>query len=187
MICLKNITFSYGDKIKLKDFSLTVNDGEIMTIMGASGSGKTTIFKLILGLVKPQKGTVENTFQKTSVSFQEPRLFPTLTVYENLALIESDTNKIDKILADFSLADCKDQKPSELSGGQKQRVNLARAILFDGDLFLFDEPFTGLDEELKTNLLQYLKEFILSNKKSAIFILHNKEEAEFLSPNIVTS
>ena len=190
MLKITDLSFSFDKKKILEDFSLELNKGEILAVMGPSGYGKTTLLGLVAGLHKPQKGEIVNRFEKIAYAFQEPRLFPWLTVKENLLAVmnEKDENAEKTVLECLELvglSDALDKYPSELSGGMKSRASLARALAFGGDLFLFDEPFAALDEDLRHSLAQKIKDFIQTRGASAILVTHNKEDAENIADRIL--
>ncbi len=190
MLKITNLTFAFDKKTVLENFSMELQKGEILAVMGPSGCGKTTLLGLIAGLYKPQKGEIESTFEKVAYVFQEPRLFPWLTVKENLIAVmdEKDVNTaktVAECLSFVGLEDCADKYPSELSGGMKSRVSLARGLAFGGDLFLLDEPFAALDEELRHSLAAKLKDFLAARGASAILVTHNKEDAEGIADRIL--
>ncbi len=191
MLKITNITFAFGKKTVLENFSLELNKGEIVALMAPSGYGKTTLLGLIAGTLKVQKGEIENTFEKVAYVFQEPRLFPWLTVEENLMAVmnekdESAQKTVAECLTLVGLADAADKYPSELSGGMKSRVSLARALAYGGDLFLLDEPFAALDEDLRHDLAAKLKEYLRARGASAILVTHNREDAESIADRILT-
>lgn len=191
MLKMNNITFAFGEKNIFKDFSFELKNGEIIALMGPSGCGKTTLLGLSAGLLKPQKGEIINSFEKISYVFQEPRLFPWLTVKENLFAVMNKKEKnaektVMECLALVDLADAANKYPDELSGGMKSRVSLARALAFGGDLFLFDEPFAALDEELRRKLSQKIKLYLRKRGASAILVTHNREDAELIADRIIT-
>lgn len=191
MLKITDLTFAFGKKQIFENFSLTLEKGEILAVMAPSGYGKTTLLGLIAGLLKPQKGEIVNTFEKIAYVFQEPRLFPWLTVKENLLAVideknESAAKTVAECLALVGLSDSLDKYPSELSGGMKSRVSLARALAYGGDLFLFDELFAALDEELRHTLTVKIKDYLRSRGASAILVTHNREDAEKISDRILT-
>ena len=191
MLKITDLTFAFGKKQIFENFSLTLEKGEILAVMAPSGYGKTTLLGLIAGLLKPQKGEIVNTFEKIAYVFQEPRLFPWLTVKENLLAVideknESATKTVAECLALVGLSDSLDKYPSELSGGMKSRVSLARSLAYGGDLFLLDEPFAALDEELRHTLTVKIKDYLRSRGASAILVTHNREDAEKISDRILT-
>ncbi len=185
MLEFQNVSFSYGKKEVLRELSFSLNEGEILSVMGPSGSGKTTLLTLAAGLKKPRGGAIVNTFQRTAYVFQEPRLFPWLTVAQNLEAVlqapKEQRGRISDVLETVGLSGTEELFPSELSGGMKSRVSLARALLFDADLYLFDEPFSALDEELKIDLSGKLKNFLIQRNASAILVTHNADDAERLA------
>jgi len=192
MLKITNLTFAFDKKNILENFSLELKKGEILAVMGPSGYGKTTLLGLVAGLLKPQKGEIVNTFEKTAYVFQEPRLFPWLTVKENLFVVmdEKDENAEKTVLESIELvglSDSLDKYPSELSGGMKSRASLARALAFGGDLFLLDEPFSALDEELRHDLTLKLKDYLRARDASAILVTHNREDAEQIADRILNT
>ena len=191
MLKMNNIPFAFDEKNIFKDFSFELKNGEIIALMGPSGCGKTTLLGLSAGLLKPQNGEIINSFEKISYVFQEPRLFPWLTVKENLLVVKNQNDKnaektVMECLALVDLADAANKYPDELSGGMKSRVSLARALAFGGDLFLFDEPFAALDEELRRKLSQKIKLHLRRRGASAILVTHNREDAELIADRIIT-
>ena len=191
MLKMNNVSFSFGKKNVLSNFSLELQRGEILAIMGPSGCGKTTLLGLIAGLHKPQSGNVENTFEKIAYAFQEPRLFPWLTVKENLlAVINEKDNgalkKVEECLALVELDDSAEKYPAELSGGMKSRASLSRALVYGGDLVLLDEPFAALDEELRNTLSTTIKDYLRVRGSAAVLVTHNREDAERIADRIVT-
>jgi ABC-type nitrate/sulfonate/bicarbonate transport system ATPase subunit len=191
MLKITNLGFSFDKKTVLENLSLELKKGEILALMAPSGYGKTTLLGLIAGLYKPQKGEIENTFEKVTYVFQEPRLFPWLTVEKNLLAVmnEKDENTA-KAVAEYlslvGLSDAANKYPGELSGGMKSRASLARALVYGGDLFLFDEPFAALDEDLRHDLTVKLKDYLRARGASAILVTHNREDAEKIADRILT-
>ena len=191
MLKINSLSFAFENQNVLENFSLNLDKGEILAVMGPSGYGKTTLLRLISGLCKPQKGEVENTFEKIAYVFQEPRLFPWLTVKENLLAVmnEKDENAERTVLDALELVELSDavnKYPDELSGGMKSRASLARALAFGGDLFLLDEPFAALDENLRHDLTRKVKDYLHSHGASAILVTHNREDADKLADRILT-
>jgi NitT/TauT family transport system ATP-binding protein len=146
---------------------------------------------LIAGTLKVQKGEIENNAQRIAYVFQEPRLFPWLTVKENLLAVmekaDEDSKKtVAECLTLVGLADAADKYPDELSGGMKSRASLARALAYGGDLFLLDEPFAALDEDLRRDLSLKIKDYLRARGASAILVTHNREDAESIADRILT-
>ena len=192
MIRVQDLSFSYEKKPILKNFSLALKSGEILAVMGPSGCGKSTFLQLIAGCLKPDAGSIQADGVKISYAFQEPRLFPWLTVRENLLAVlpkEKDRNSQEQkalsALQAVELENCSDLYPNALSGGMKSRVSLARALIHDGDLYLLDEPFAALDEELRIRLGNRLKHVIKERGASAILVTHHRDDAERLADRIV--
>ena len=183
MLRIENLSFSYENKKIFDRFSLELQKGERLAVMGESGSGKTTLLRLLSGLVAPQSGKIESDFMPPAVVFQEPRLFPHLTVRENLRVVmaKPDDDKIDELLALVELSEEADAYPSELSGGMQSRVALARALLFGSDLYLLDEPFAALDDRTRRDVLLRVKERIERENAAAILVTHREEDAELFA------
>lgn len=154
MIEFKSISLSFDKKEIFNRFSATLPDRGLVLLTGRSGCGKTTLLRIILGLIKPSDGEVifSQNIKKVSVVFQEDRLVPTLTTLENVALVSGDA-EAEKRLFEVGLTDAKALYPAELSGGMKRRVAIARALAFSGDVLILDEAFTGIEEELCREIL----------------------------------
>lgn len=190
-ICLKieNVSFSYPDesgKNILSDISLEIKRGEIVAVMGQNGCGKTTLLNLIAGFVKPVSGKViQDDGKEAMMIFQEGALLEWKTVYENaeFGLISSSVDektkkeKVGEVIKMLGLSEHKDKLPSQLSGGLKQRTAIARALAPDPNLILLDEPFSALDIEVKEELIKEIRDILIGQNKSAIFITHNINEA----------
>ena len=189
MLKVDKLSFSYGKKEVLKDLSFQLKKGEILAVMGPSGCGKSTLLHLLAGLRRGYHGTITSSAQKIAYAFQEPRLFPWLTVAENLRAVVTDRKVTDEeiygILREIGLEDTQRLYPSELSGGMRSRVSLARAMLYGGDLYLFDEPFAALDEKTRRELTVWLKQKIRETGASAIFVTHQKGDAEAMADRIL--
>ena len=182
MIELKNVSFSYSDRQVLKNFSLRIEKGERICLYGDSGIGKTTILRLIAGLEKAENNTVICTDKNFSVVFQEDRLLPFKTVKENISLF-SHNDRIDYILNELGIYEARDQLPSQLSGGMARRASMARALSTNADVYIFDEPFTGLDEDNIMQAVRLINE--ITAGKTLITVLHEKEYAKLLNCTIV--
>ena len=184
MLELLGITHRYGDNEILSDISLDLKPGERLALMGPSGCGKTTLLRIALGLLQPTKGSVRNTFRKTGMVFQEPRLLPWRSAVDNVNLVLGDRrNTLPQAMAllqDMELEAAAQKYPGELSGGMQQRLALARALAVEPDLLVLDEPFKGLDEELCRRILEQV------NKTDAAILLvtHDPEEAKALNCRI---
>lgn len=189
MLELKNIEYSIlNDKI-VRDFSLSLKLGEVKTLFGPSGCGKTTILRLISGLDEASKGEIFNSFKKTAFLFQENRLLDYLKAFENIKLCmdkNADLSEIYSLGAKLGLQKSDFKKyPSELSGGMAKRVAFLRAFLSGADLILLDEPFVGLERDMRTILATILNQKISEKKLSALLVTHDRFEAARLSHEIL--
>lgn len=183
MIEFKNVDFSYGKKQIFNNFNFTVNDCDRVCLFAPSGYGKSTLLRLIMGLEKPTKGEIKGTENKSfSVVFQEDRLLPDKTVLENILLFGDDKNAV-SILESLGLSDAKNLYPHELSGGMARRVAIARAINRESDIYIFDEPFNGIDKENLEKTAKVINEF--TKDKIFIAVSHNPTEAELLNTKII--
>lgn len=186
MIKLDNVSFAYGDNKILDDFSLLVKDGECVCLSGASGCGKTTVTRIVLGLEKLQKGSAEVP-KKISCVFQEDRLLSHLTLQKNIRLVlkEEQYEFADELLKKFGLFEYKDLPIYELSGGMKRRAAIVRAIAYGGDALILDEAFNGIDIENKEKISKIIKSEFLDKGKSVLMITHISEDANLLSARII--
>ncbi len=207
IIELKNVKKSYNDVTVLKDFSLSIDKGEFVTIIGASGCGKTTILKMINGLVNIDQGKIlingENINTKNLIelrrnigyAIQGNVLFPHLTVEQNIAYVPNLINDKDRdktnqavnkwmeiVGLDLSI---KSRYPSELSGGQQQRVGIARSLASSPDILLMDEPFGAVDEITRRQLQKELKRIHDKTKITILFITHDISEALKLGTKVL--
>lgn len=183
-VFLKNVTKSFGSNIVLRDFSLTIPPGGAVCLMGPSGIGKTTVFRLLLGLTLPDAGKVA-TITPMSAVFQEDRLVESVSALSNLRLVTGrakDESNL-KLLSLLGLGE-EDQKPvKEFSGGMKRRVAVARALAAGFEFLLLDEPFKGLDEETKQKTAEVIKAH--SRGKTLLLISHDAQEAALLNADIL--
>lgn len=196
---IKNIHKSFGDKQVLKDVSLSLNEGEIVGLLGASGSGKSTIFNIISGTVSPDSGSVllkgeDITGRVGMVSYmlQKDLLLPHLTIEENVALplIIRRVNRFDaisevhKYFHTFGIDGTEKRYPYSLSGGMRQRAALLRTYMNKNEVILLDEPFSALDMITKGKMHDWFLEVMDSIKLSSIFVTHDVDEAIYLSERI---
>ena len=188
MLKLENLSFSYGDKAVLDAFSLHLEDGEILAIMGPSGCGKTTLLNLIAGTIRKKDGLLEKQTDAISYVFQEPRLFPWLTVKKNLLAVTGkrvvSEEEVGKTLEAVELSGCEELYPEELSGGMKIRVSLARAMIADTKLWLLDEPFASLDGELRKRMISRLRAWVKERGISVICVTHFEDDATLFADRI---
>lgn len=199
----KNLTKKYGKRTVLEDLSFEVNKGEFLSLLGPSGCGKTTILRLIVGIDFPTSGKIYKFGQDITefapkkrnigIVFQNYSLFPNMNVYENIAYA-LNARKLPKDQIDKKVKDMIDvvglnehiyKKPRNLSGGQQQRVAIARTLVLDPDIILFDEPMSALDAEIKVILRSQLKEIQKKMGVTMIYVTHDQEEAFALSDRIM--
>ncbi len=182
---IKNLTKSFGDKQIFENFNLSIPEGNISFIMGESGCGKTTLMRIIAGIEKNFSGEIIKNSEFISCVFQEPRLFPALTVKQNLEIVSKGTSlSLEKILDIVELKGEENSYPDSLSGGMKMRLAIARALYYNGDIFLMDEPFSALDTAMKERIMP--KVFQLLEGKTVIIVSHNIDEANAYSNNIIS-
>ena len=178
------ISKSYGEQTVFDGFSLDIQEGQILCILGESGGGKTTLLKSLARLISFD-GELENVPEKVGYIFQEPRLLQNLTIEENLQYVGGMVESIDDILRKTELFDMRKKRPKELSGGEKQRVAIARAFLSDAPLLLLDEPFSSLDTALKIRLSNVFADLWKSKRPTVVYVTHDVEEACMLGQRIV--
>ena len=199
---IRNLTAGYDDDVILKDFSLSMGEGEFLSLLGPSGCGKSTLLKTIAGIVPARKGSVFLDGQDitnlpihkrgTTVLFQDMRLFPHKSVAENVAfpLKMQGVPKAERIktaealLEKVQLAGFGSRRPMELSGGQQQRVALARALAAKPKLLLLDEPFSALDENLREDMRALVLQLKDEFNMTVILVTHDREEALSMSDRV---
>lgn len=170
----------------LKDLSLALAYGESCCLMGPSGQGKTTLLHILMGLVKPDEGTLSGLDgHRLAPVFQENRLCENLSAGANLRLVcgSGRGEEISDALAAMGLADCLHKPVRELSGGMKRRVAIARALVSGGDILLFDEPFKGLDDNTKQQVMTHVKEQVKG--KTLIWVTHDQREAQYMGSRVI--
>ncbi|MFQ8706971.1 MAG: ATP-binding cassette domain-containing protein [Thomasclavelia sp.] len=202
-----NVKKEYGNKIIIDNFNLKIDAGEFLTVVGSSGCGKTTILKMINGLIIPNNGQVlvhsENT-QKVDLiqlrrnigyAIQGSVLFPHMSVAQNIAYVPNLLNKgdkkrtreaVDKWMKIVGLDnDLSQRYPNELSGGQQQRVGIARALAASPDILLMDEPFGAVDEITRTTLQDEILRIHQQEKITIVFVTHDINEALKLGSQVL--
>ncbi|MDL2317762.1 ABC transporter ATP-binding protein [Eubacteriales bacterium OttesenSCG-928-A19] len=205
---LSHIDKYYGNNHVLKDLSLTIEDGDFMTLLGPSGCGKTTTLRVLSGLEKPQNGTMlmdgrtvidcdvayymEPGKRELNLVFQSYALWPHMTVFENVAFglkikklkKEQISRMVMGSLEKMKIAEYRDRYPSELSGGQQQRVAMARAIASEAKLLLLDEPLSNLDAKLRIDMRAELKRLHNEMGTTIVYVTHDQIEALTMSTKI---
>ena len=178
---IENLTFSYGENQIFNNFNLDIENNKTTAILGKSGVGKTTLLKIISGLIE----TEHKHNEPVAFAFQEDRLIPHLTVKQNLTLVTSSEQEITNYLKECDLLDKINAYPSKLSGGEKQRLNLIRAFLSNRKVILLDEPFSSLDLHLKLKLISQTVTMQEKTNSTLVFVTHDIEEALLLSHRVV--
>lgn len=175
MITIRDLTVRFGDKTVYEGRSFSLPDTGVVLLMGESGCGKTTLLRILAGLLKPHSGKITGiSHRKVSVAFQEPRLLGWRTARENLLLVTDERNA-DELLRSLELTEAADQRADTLSGGQQQRISIARAFAHSRDVVLLDEPFSGLDEANRSRVRALIKTAAL-----AVVVTHDETDAAFL-------
>lgn len=197
----KKLTSSFGELYL--DIQAQIQEGKFVGLAGVSGAGKTTILKVIAGLIKPDTGKItfrkaiwNDTQQKIHLSpqkrkiafvFQDYALFPNMTVKQQLQFAQKKNSKVQlkELIDKMELGDLQKQKPHKLSGGQKQRVALARALVSEPQILLLDEPFSALDSEIREKLKSYISQIHQDYQLTTILVSHNEQDLEELSDEIL--
>jgi NitT/TauT family transport system ATP-binding protein len=189
-----------GETLALKDLNLTVRDGEFCSIVGPSGCGKSTLLALISGLLRPTEGRItldgvpiSGTTARVGILLQKDYLFEWRTVLQNaelgLEIIGKSTtearHRAHKLLESYGLKGFENSYPYQLSGGMRQRVALVRTLATDPDVLLLDEPFSALDYQTKLILERDVHRIIRSQKKTALLVTHDIEEAVSMSDRVI--
>ncbi len=179
------LTKRFGDLLVIDNWSLELKEGEKIVLLGPSGCGKTTFFRIVSGLERQSEGKVETFVDKIGYVFQEPRLLPWRTVYDNLKIILDDEKKIKQIIGMMGLEGFEILLPSKLSGGMKQRVNIARSLLVEPQILLMDEPFTSLDLNIKLSIIKDMEKMWKKTYFSILMVTHDIKEALMLGNKVV--
>jgi len=185
---LTAIAKHYGDRQVLSSIDLTIAPGEFIALVGKSGTGKSTLLRLLAQLEVPSSGQLVYTdphnlthAPEVRMMFQEPRLLPWRTVRQNIRLGLPSDRDVTEVLSSVGLADHANDYPHTLSGGQRQRVALARALSHRPKLMLFDEPFGALDALTRMAAQQLVEKLWQEQRFSAVLVTHDVEEAVLLS------
>ena len=203
MLEIKKLTKTYNNNTIFRDLDLTVSDGEVLSIVGPSGIGKTTLIKILAGLETADAGKVTlnseqlpvdgtRTDAKVGLIFQDFNLFPNYTVLDNIILAPINANKIDKaaakdqarsILDTLGMLNKVELYPFQLSGGQKQRAAIARALAMDPQILAYDEPTSGLDEASTKQVAEIVKT-LKHRGVTQLIITHDQFFAEIVSDRV---
>ena len=201
---LDGVSKSYGSETVIDGLSLSVREGEILTLLGPSGCGKTTTLRLVAGLERPDGGGIRVSGERVSggesfvvpeqrgvgVVFQEFALFPHMTAAENVAFgltdIDDETTaeRVDEMLDLVGLQSHRDAHPDELSGGQQQRIALARSLAPEPKILLLDEPFSNLDVDLRVEMREEVRRILKEAGVTAVSVTHDQEEALSISDRV---
>ena len=199
-----DLTFSTNDGPvhALKDVNLDINEGDFVSFIGPSGCGKTTFLRVLADLERPTEGTVEINGVSPKIAresraygydFQAPGLYPWRSIGKNIKLPleiiglskHEQSERVKRVLKLVDLQDFENKFPWQLSGGMQQRASIARALAFDADILLMDEPFGALDEIVRDHLNEQLLDLWKTTSKTICFVTHSIPEAVYLSTKIV--
>ncbi|MHA1476206.1 MAG: ABC transporter ATP-binding protein, partial [Promethearchaeota archaeon] len=201
---LQNIHMKYQNEYIINDLNLNVQRGELLILLGSSGCGKTSLLKIIAGLIHPEKGEIiiedqditEFSPQRREIGYvpQSQVLFPHLNIKENIAFglrarnkensKDAFEQKIQDVAKLAQIEDLLERFPSEISGGQKQRVALARAIVIKPKLLLLDEPLSSIDASSRESLALMIKRIQRETKTTTIYVTHNQQEARLIADRV---
>ncbi len=208
-IQLEDVTKSFGQSVAVRDFTVTVADGEFVTFLGPSGCGKTTCLRLVAGFIEPTQGIVRIGDRVVSDSsrkifmppemrgvgmvFQSYAVWPHMKVFNNVAYPlkikkvprKEMAKRVEEVLDLVKMVDLADRYPHQLSGGQQQRVALARALVMTPEVLLLDEPLSNLDAKLREEMRLELKELQSKTGVTVIFVTHDQVEAMVMSDRVV--
>jgi putative spermidine/putrescine transport system ATP-binding protein len=201
-LTIENLSAHYGSTQVLKELSISVAAGELVSLLGSSGCGKTTTLRIVAGFLQPTSGhvrrgdrdltTLPAHARDIGLVFQNYALFPHLTVQENVAfgLKQRGIGKPDRakramaMLERVGLANLAERLPGALSGGQKQRVALARALVIEPPLLMFDEPLSNLDAKLRVDMRVEIRQLQKANGTTSLYVTHDQEEAFSISDRV---
>lgn len=203
MLEVRDLTKRYGDLRAVENLSFHIDEGEFVTMLGPSGCGKSTTLHSIAGLVEPSEGNIllrgkdvtdlPPNKRNIGMAFQSTALFPHMTVEENIAYglkmhdyeKEEITERTAESLQLVDMPEHADHYPSELSGGQQQRVSLARALAYEPDILLLDEPLTGLDRVLREEMRRWLMRIQQEVGVTTLYVTHDQEDALSMSDRVI--
>lgn len=201
-LLLKNLTIRFGSTPVVRDFNLAVLDGEMVSLLGPSGAGKTTVLKAVAGLIQPHEGEIIIDGQPVEalppekrnavMVFQKSLLFPFMNVAQNIEFGlrmqgrqgREIRNKIEEIMQLTELTGLGQRKVHELSGGQQQRVSLARALVLKPAILLLDEPLSNLDANLRQQMRELIQDIQAETRITTLFVTHDQAEALMISHRV---
>jgi putative spermidine/putrescine transport system ATP-binding protein len=198
----KNITKHYGAEVALSNFSLSINSGELVSILGPSGCGKTTALRILAGFIQPTEGNLVVGGQEIldlpaakrgyGMVFQSYSLFPNMTTFENIEFplklrkidAASRAKRVNELLDLINMAEHAKKFPHQLSGGQQQRVALARAVALEPPILLLDEPLSALDATVRDQLRDEIRSLQKRLGITTVFVTHDQQEAMAISDRV---
>lgn len=185
---LQKVSVTFDGTPVMREFTLALPQTGVVALFGPSGCGKTTLLRLLAGLIEADKGAVNRPAAKPSVLFQEPRLMPWYTALDNVACVlpgprAAARRQAAEWLSRVGLEQDAGKYPHELSGGMQCRVSLARALCYDGNPLLLDEPFSGLDAETKQSAIQLVKRYAIG--RLCVVVTHDPREAFGLADRVL--
>ena len=192
-LSLRDISLTFPDGTEaISSASLAVSRGEFVSIVGPSGCGKSTLLRIASGLLAPSSGSVTVDHSSVGYVFQDPTLLPWRTTRRNVELLAElrgvdptiRHERADRILSTVGLLEFADHRPRTLSGGMKMRASLARTLMLEPAVCLFDEPFGALDEMTRERLNGELIEIFLAQRFAGVFVTHSISEAVFMSSRV---
>lgn len=186
MIEIRDLIKKFNDHYVFNNLNFYIESDKITVILGKSGCGKTTLLRLISNLEKYDSGSINTNNLKFSYVFQEPRLFPWLTVFENIqAITNLPSDEIYRMIRMVDLEKFSNSYPDELSGGMKSRVSLARAFAYKPNFLLMDEPFSNLDDFTRIKMQEELLKLYNKENVGILFVTHNIDEALTIADKII--
>lgn len=202
MLKVDNVKYQYQNSVNLYEYNLEVKPQEVVAILGQSGSGKSTLLDILAGFVAPISGSIQMDNQELlgmaaekrpiTILFQSHNLFEHLSVQKNILLGVSkvlkdsieEVEKVQAILKQVGLEAFEHALASELSGGQQQRVALARVLIRREPILLLDEPFSGLDESTRLEMLDLVKKITIDNNLCTVMVTHEVEDCERIATDV---
>lgn len=187
MLRIRGLTKRYRGLTVLENLDFQVCPHEIVAVVGPSGCGKSTLLNLIGGVIRGYEGEIENRAETIGYVFQEDRLLPWLTVYDNIRIVRKKEcrERILELIRQMKLEGFEQYYPGQLSGGMCQRCGIARAFYYGSQLLLMDEPFKSLDLNLRIEMLKSLSELWEREQTAVVFVTHDIDEALMIADRIV--